>query len=105
MGKMKLAEMKDRLSYMHVKGEKKREIEDMMENIWRTVKTIKTGNRDDLPKRLIMTLIEEKRDLEYSALAKASSPPKTAESVQPPTTTEASASTSTTKATIAMAGV
>ena len=93
----KLAEVKDRLTHVHVEGVPKGEIEEILEDyVMQCEKALKTGKREDLPKRVITNLNAQKRDKENKALEKASSPVKAGETVPMPTLTEAHSSLTTT---------
>ena len=89
--------MRERLTHVQVKGEKKIEIEEMMESyVVLCEKATSTRNREDLPKIFLTKLDEQKRETQHNALAKACSPPKTAaETAHTPSTTRTSRSTST----------
>ena len=92
--KRKLAEVKERLTQVQVKGEKKSKIEDMMEElVVQCENAMKIGKREDLPKRLITKLKEQKRERENRGWRKTSSPPQTADTATP-TPSIVSASTS-----------
>ena len=96
--KENLANMRERLTHVQVHGEKKNEIEEMMEEYVMQCETaMSTGKREDLPKRLIIKLDEQARDRQDKALAKAISPAKTAAETAAltPTVTTSNASIST----------
>ena len=67
--------MRDRITHVHVKGEPKVEMEEMMEEyIAKCHKAMQTGKREDLPKYLQTKLNEQKRGRENEGLKKANSP-------------------------------
>ena len=58
----KLAEVIVRLTHVHVKGEPKSKIEEMLEDyVMQCDKAMQTGKRDDLPKYLQTKLNAQKR--------------------------------------------
>ena len=80
--------MKASLKRMSSPGVAKNDTQEMMEEyVMQCEKAIQTGKKTDLPKRLQTKLEELQRDRENAALAKANSPPKTAETEPTPSTT------------------
>ena len=92
-----MANMRKRLTHVQAKGAQKSDNEEIMKSYAiQSEKTIESGKQEHLPKILLMKLDEQIRERQDKALAKASSPPKAAETAVPTrTVTRTSTSTST----------
>ena len=89
MVKERLENVRESLTYVAEKGEKRSEMQEMMERyVVHCEKAMVTGNGEDLPKMLELKLEDQKRDRQEQVLANGNSPPKSVEIVSTPAIAE-----------------